>query len=203
MWREIVQGRRVEEQGGHEGALRSRAYYRVEGRLPIRLTPIAREAVEAAVFDLALPDPLLQPVADESEDGVLMERLRRIEEKLDLLLGASDVDAPRKLGGRDRRHLVFSGSGLALDWDRPVRKGDAFKVELLLPPPYGRTLRAVARAARDAAPELPAGTARPLALALDHMEDDERDALVAYSYDLQRFALRVRGDAARRHARFE
>lgn len=203
MWREIDQDRGIRETGTRrEGGDGRRAYYRVEALLPIRLTALDPSEVDAAIFDLSLPDPLLQPVAEESGDTALMARLQRIEEKLDLLLGATPVAIPRPLGGRDRRSVVFSGSGLALDVDRPARRGDAFRVEILLPPPHGRTVRAVARVVRDAGLEVPVGTSRKLALALDHMEDEERDALVAYSYDLQRFALRTRGDAAQRHARF-
>ncbi|MBB85240.1 MAG: hypothetical protein CL931_15640 [Deltaproteobacteria bacterium] len=173
---------------------RRRAYYRVAGILPIRLTPLAPGEVEAAVFDLSMPDPLCQPVGEGEEDTPLMARLRRIEEKLDLLLGVSPVDVPRQLSGRDRRSLVFSGSGLSIDVPWSYSQGDAYRVEILLPPPYARTLRAVAFAVRDPLPEVGPDGNRALPLALEHMDDDDRDALVAYSYDLQRFALRARND---------
>lgn len=176
-----------------ERAIDRRAYYRVEGLLPIRVTPIPSEHVEAAIFDLSLPDPLLQPIGEEDADTPLAARLRRIEEKLDLLLGELPGDRPRALSGRDRRSVVFSGSGLRLDVDFDFSAGDAFGVEILLPPPYLRTLRAVGFAVDTS--KARGGTAGPLAIALRHMEDEERDALVAYSYDLQRFALRHRSDA--------
>ena len=89
---------------------------------------------------------------------------------------------------------MFSGSGLALDVTEPFRAGDAFRVEILLPPPHGRTLRAVALATRDDDGPIASGARRRLPLALTHMDDEDRDALVAYSYDLQRFALRTRTD---------
>lgn len=174
-----------------------RAYYRVEGILPIRLTPLAPAEVDAAVFDLSMPDPLCAPVGEGEDDTPLMARLRRIEEKLDLLLGASPVDVPRQLSGRDRRPLVFSGSGLALRVDAPFEAGDAYRVEILLPPPYARTLRAVGHATRAGRETPDADGLRQLPLALTHMDDDDRDALVAYSYDLQRFALRARHDSGR------
>lgn len=169
-----------------------RAYYRVAGFLPIRLTPIDPSDVAAAIFDLSLPDPLMQPLGTEEEDSPLAERLRRLEEKLDLLLGATSIEVPRQLSGKDRRSLVFSGSGLALDVTWCFRRGDVYKLELLLPPPYSRTLRAVVRSVEDSAAHVEVGSLRRLALALTHMEVDERDALIAYSYDLQRFALRSR-----------
>ncbi|MEM9175873.1 MAG: hypothetical protein AAGC67_11620 [Myxococcota bacterium] len=171
-----------------------RAYYRVEGILPIRWTPLAPDEVDAAVFDLSMPDPLCAPIGEGEDDTPLMARLRRIEEKLDLLLGASPVEVPRQLSGRDRRPLVFSGSGLALEVSAPFRKGDAFRVEILLPPPYGRTLRAVAHATRE---DVRPDGSRTLPLALTHMDEEDRDALVAYSYDLQRFALRSRLDGSK------
>ncbi|GEM_PF-4721264 len=171
-----------------------RAYFRVEGILPIRLTPLAPNEIDAAVFDLSMPDPLCASVGEGEEDTPLMARLRRLEEKLDLLLGVSPVDVPRQLCGRDRRPMVFSGSGLALDVDENFRTGDAYRVEILLPPPYARTLRAVAYATRDGEGALGSDALRRLPLALTHMDDDDRDALVAYSYDLQRFELRARND---------
>ena len=93
MWSRISQtdGKSVHRNGseapGGDPAAR-RAYYRVEGVLPIRLTPLAPEDVEAAVFDLSMPDPLCAPIgeAEGEEESPMAARLRRIEEKLDLLL---------------------------------------------------------------------------------------------------------------------
>lgn len=162
--------------------------------LPIRLHAIEPEDLEAEVFDLSMPDPLLQPIGEDGEvDSPLMERLRRLEEKLDLLLGHARVEIPRPLSGRDRRCVVFSGAGLALDVPFGFCCDDYYKVEILLPPPYSRLVRCIARAVEDAPRSLRAGGMRRLPLAIRHMEDEERDALVAYSYDLQRAELRTRG----------
>lgn len=170
-----------------------RAYYRVEALLAVRVRPLSPESVDSEIFDLSLPDPLLQPVDEAEADSPLVARLRRIEEKLDLLLGHSQIDIPQPLAGRDRQSVVFSGAGLCLDVDNRFEKGDAFAVEILLPPPHLRTVRAVGVAVSDAHSASGAGPKYSLALSLDHMEDEERDALVAYSYDLQRFELRTRG----------
>jgi hypothetical protein len=163
--------------------------------LPIRLAAIAPQELDTAIFELSLPDPLLQPRSESDESGPLMERLRRIEEKLDLLLGESPVEVPRRLSAQDRRSLVFSGSGLALEVNWPFHKGDAYRIEMELPPPYSRTIRAVGVAVNDAAsmPEHDSGSS--LAIAFRHIQDDDRDDLVAYTYDLQRIALRSRCDA--------
>ncbi len=173
-----------------------RAYYRVAGILPIRLRPLVGEEIDVAIFDLSLPDPLMQPIDEGDEDTPLAARLRRIEEKLDLLLGATDVDVPRQLSGRDRRSLVFSGSGLALEVDWHFRRGDAYQVEILLPAPYSRVVRAVGFAVEDPPAEAADATTRRLAIELRHMETADRDDLVAYSYDLQRVALRARAGEA-------
>jgi len=195
MWsRRAAGGARVEVEGAYRPGSR-RAYYRVEGRLPIRLRRLDPEDVEAAVFDLSLPDPLLQPIEEEGEDTALMARLRRIEEKLDLLLGQSLVEVPRPLSGSDRVPVVFSGAGLALDVETPYQQGEAVHVEMLLPPPYVRTLRAVGTTVSDSASTAAPGRPGRLAIALTHMDDEERDALVAYSYDVQRFQLRSRGES--------
>jgi len=167
----------------------------VEGRLPIRLRRLDPDDVEAAVFDLSLPDPLLQPIEEEGEDTALMARLRRIEEKLDLLLGQSPIAVPRPLSGSDRVPVVFSGAGLALDVETPYQQGEAVHIEMLLPPPYVRTLRAVGTTVSDSASTAATGRPGRLAIALTHMDDEERDALVAYSYDVQRFQLRSRGES--------
>ncbi|HEB90956.1 MAG TPA: hypothetical protein ENI85_15385 [Deltaproteobacteria bacterium] len=182
--------------GSAPGSACRRAYYRVAGILPIRLTPLVGREIDVAIFDLSLPDPLMQPIEEDDENAPLMARLRRLEEKLDLLLGATRIDLPRPLSGRDRQSLVFSGSGLALEVDWSFRRGDAYRVEILLPAPYSRVVRAVGFAVEDP----PAGTmdapTRRLAIELRHMETADRDDLVAYSYDLQRVALRARAGEA-------
>ncbi len=174
-----------------------RAYYRVDAFLPIRLKPLAPHEIDVTIFDLSLPDPLIQPIEDDDEHSPLVARLRRIEEKLDLLLGQSRVEIPRPLSGRDRQPIVFSGSGLSLEVSWSFEKGDAYLVEILLPAPYLRPVRAVALAVADQPEDAPDGGLSRLALELRHMEPDERDALIAYSYDLQRIALRARGEEGR------
>jgi len=171
-----------------------RAYYRVAGFLPIRLMPLRPEETERAVFDLSLPNPCFQPLEEGGENAPLMARLRQIEEKLDLLLGLSGLEAPQPLSGADRQSVVFSGSGLSLDVTWSFLKGDAYHVEVLLPSPYSRVVRGVGLAVSDSIPESCGDALRPLAVELRHMEPENRDALIAYSYDLQRIALRARGD---------
>ena len=171
-----------------------RAYYRVPGLLPVRLTALSTSEVDTAIFDLSIPDPLNQPIEEDEKSAPLMARLRRIEEKLDLLLGASQIDVPIQLTGRDRQSIVFSGSGLSLDVTWHFRQGDAYLVEILLPSPFSRLVRGVAYAVEDAPTDAIGDALRPLALELLHMETEERDALIAYSYDLQRVVLRSRGD---------
>lgn len=171
-----------------------RAYYRVTGLLPIRLSPLSSHQIEPAIFDLSLPDLLHQPIEEGVESSALMARLRQIEEKLDLLLGASPIETPRRLTGVDRQSIVFSGSGLSLDVTWSFRKGDAYRVEMLLPSPYSRAVRAVAFAVEHSSPDAMGDALRPLAVELRHMETDDRDALIAFSYDLQRIALRARVD---------
>lgn len=197
MWQRIVRGggRSAPEAAQAVASLPAshRAYYRVSAWVPTRLRRLAPSEVAASIYDLSLPERLTPPVVGGvDESSALMTRLRRIEEKLDLLLGAASVEAPRPLSGRDRRPIVFSGAGLALDVDFEFRRGDAFRVELLLPTPEPRVVRAVAEAVVDAAGK--PGTAGPyrLALAFRHIEAADRDALVAYSYDIQRLELRAK-----------
>lgn len=168
-----------------------RAYYRVEGRLPLRLTPLAPDEVEQAIFELDSPSAWLGPRVESEEEGALLERLRRLEEKLDLLLRRAGVEVPRPLGAADMHDLVFSGSGLATEVEGDHRRGELFRVEILLPSPAARLVRGVAEAVSDPPEGVGAGVPRPIALAFRHMVEEDRDALVAYSYELQRLALRA------------
>lgn len=174
-----------------------RSHYRVAGIIPIRLTALAIHEVEAAIFDLSLPDPSVHPAEGGDENAALIAQLRRIEEKLDLLLDVARVEIPRQLSGRDRQSIVFSGSGLSLDVTWSFLEGDAYRVEILLPSPYSRCVRAVGLVVEDAPADSRGDALRTLALELRYMETEDRDALVAFSYDLQRIALRNRGDGER------
>lgn len=201
MWQRITgAGREVDvrEPGAQTaGGEARRAYYRVAARVPIRVRYLEPAAVEAAVYDLSLPDPvppLLGAAGDEK--SALFAQLRRIEEKLDLLLGAASIEAPRPLSGRDQRPIVFSGSGLALDVGFEFRRGDAYGVELLLPTPQLRAIRAIGEAIEDSASVAASGGLRRLALVFRHITPADRDALVAFSYDVQRLELRAKTNAA-------
>lgn len=164
-----------------------RAYYRVNGSLPIRAIRLAPDEVDKAVFELSL-----QHSSGDEEESALLERLRRIEEKLDLLLAGDVEKQPAPLGAADLECVVFSGAGLSMPIDDVCVEGDAFRIEILLPGPDSRTLHSVARAVADSTP-MEDGVARhQVALALEHMNEDDRDALVAYSYELQRMELRSR-----------
>ena len=175
------------ENGARSGSACRRTYYRVQALLPIRLTPIEEDDVEKAVFELSL-----QPARPSDDESATMERLRRIEEKLDLLLAGNDPGARRPLGVADVECVVFSGAGLAMPVEQPCRENDRFRTEILLPGAEGRVLRAVARAVADSS-LMEDGVARHhVALALDHMNDEDRDALVSHSYELQRAELRAR-----------
>lgn len=170
-----------------------RAYFRVSGTVPIRVTPLAPEEVGVTVFELSMPTSLVDPIAlGEEEDSPLTRRLRRIEEKLDLLLGEVRPDVPRPLGGHDCQPIVFSGSGFSIEYAASFRKGDCFRVEILLPAPYSRVVVGVGRAVRDTADPRSPEVARLLPVELTDMRDEDRADLVAYSYDLQRVELRAR-----------
>lgn len=214
MWRRIV-GREGREASAPRAATAAasvsrRAYYRVSATLPIRLEALASDEVDAAIYELTLPLPEIEAEAPGGdEESLLLARLRRIEEKLDRLLAAGDAAPRRPLSGADRRLVVFSGAGLALDVDHDFRAGDAYRVELLLPAPNAWLVRAVGEAVTDGSaatiasvPSVASGGSgsvagpRRLALAFRHIEPADRDALVAFSYEIQRLELRARLGAA-------
>lgn len=201
MWQRItgVERETRSREPGVEASERAsrRTYYRVSARVPIRVRFLEPGAVEAAVYDLSLPDPVAPLLAGAGDEkSALFAQLRRIEEKLDLLLGAASIEAPRPLSGQDRRPIVFSGSGLALDVDFEFRRGDAYRIELLLPAPHARAVRAIGEAVEDSDPAGATNERRRLALVFRHISPVDRDALVAYSYDVQRLELRAKTSAA-------
>jgi len=170
---------------------RRRAYYRVEGWLPLRLTPFSEQELDQALFELGTPSALATRKVDEEDSGPLQDRMRRLEEKLDLLLRHVGIEVPRPLGAQDLRELIFSGSGLGVQVDHAFRAGDRFRVEILLPAPTRRLVRAVAEAVSDSPPWIGPEAPARLALAFRHITEEDRDALVAHGYDLQRVALRA------------
>ena len=102
------------------------------------------------------------------------------------------------LAPRDLAALVYdvSGRDRRLDVDFDFVKGDLWRVELLLPAPYSRVIRAVAEAVEDSVKTSSAAATQRLALSFRHIQPIERDAIVAYSYDLQRVTLRAKSGGA-------
>ena len=163
-----------------------RAYFRVTTQLPVRVRKLEPSVVPA----LAMAISAMVDTDQEVADPALAARLDAIERKLDLLLAIIDPDQPRPLGVEDTCKLSLSGAGLGLRVDEPFSAHDDVLVEILLPDSPPRSVRALSR------PIIEDGAAggRPgaIAFAFHLISDADRDAIVRFSYDVQRSQLRTR-----------
>ncbi len=170
----------------HAGSER-RAYFRVATRLPLRLTPLGEEEVRILEREINTPKPELGVLADPA----LSAALRRIEEKLNLLLDGAGHEPTRPIGEADRSNLVLSGSGLRSETRESFQTGDPVRVELLLPETPVRQVTALASVVYSAQLMEPEGSRR-LALRFTAIDEGDRDAVVRHICEVQRLALRKR-----------
>jgi len=167
----------------------SRAAFRVSAELPIRYRPLA--AAEAARLALEIE----QARDGESElPARLADRLQRIEHKLDLVLHQLDPSQPPPLSARDGASIALSAAGVALAAKQALPLDSLVLVELLLPGPAPRPVRAVARVARCQEKRGPeAGLL--LAFAFRAIHCDDREAIARFANEVQRADLRRRSEA--------
>jgi hypothetical protein len=162
-----------------------RSYYRVFTRIPIRIRRLDPSEVASVATLIANPvDPFV-----EVSDPALAVVLQRVENKLDVVLSHLEPGHPRPLGDRDVHKVSLSASGVGCEMNEQLALDDDVLVEFLLPEVPARHVRAIAR------PVMPRDTAdgvrgTPLAFAFRVISDTDRDAIVHYSYDVQRLQLR-------------
>ncbi len=162
-----------------------RAYFRVRAYLPLRHRPLQPGERETLRAEMSTPRP--EP---EVEEG-LSTWLCQLEEKLDLVLSHLDPAAQRPLCDRDRRVVEISGSGLSFPSKERIRVGESLLVELRLPGGRPRPVRALAEVVERREADDPWGESR-VAVAFREIHEDDREAIVRFSNDLQRLELRAR-----------
>jgi hypothetical protein len=162
-----------------------RSYYRVLTRIPIRIRRLDPSEVPSVSMLIANPvDPFV-----EVSDPALAVVLQRVENKLDVVLSHLEPGHPRPLGDRDIQKVSLSASGVGCEMNEQLSLHDDVLVEFLLPEAPARHVRAIAR------PVMPGDLAdgvrgTPQAFAFHVISDADRDAIVHYSYDVQRLQLR-------------
>jgi hypothetical protein len=120
-------------------------------------------------------------------DPVLAERLEGIERKLDRILAALDENSPLPLCERDARDVSISGAGIGVDVGNPLAPNGAVLVEILLPERPNRHVRAIARPVENGGSD-----SQPVAFVFEEIAEDDRDAIVRFSQEMQRSTLRER-----------
>ncbi len=170
--------------------LGQRDFFRVKTRLPIRMTPVAASERGRLEREIMRPDASAAPEVDPD----LARWLDRIERKLDRILLHLDVEC-EGVRPTETRSLVISGGGLRAPVDRAYPVGSLFLVELELPGPPAHLVRCLASVVEFFCHE--DGVA-DLALAYQAIHEEDREAIVRHTLDVERSELRSR--SARRTA---
>lgn len=168
-----------------------REFFRVTVRIPLRHRPVRpheRAALEREI--LAPRNAGLQPGSS------LGDWARRIEDKLDLILSHLDERVPAPLGPRDLRVVELSGSGMRLAAKETAKVGAEEFVELRLPGEVPRDVRAITTVVKWIEAR-GAGEDSEVALAFRIIHEEDRDAIVRFSNEVQRSELRLRADRGR------
>ncbi len=169
-----------------EGADRRR-FYRVSARIPIRVRALEPGESAALACEIA---------ASRASDGrgladpALRAAFASLERKLDLVLALLDPSGERPLARADVRAVELSAAGVALEAPEDLDPGDEVLVELQLPSSPPHRVRAIAHPVPLVGP---AGADKlRRAFAFDQISDEDRDAIVRFSHEVQRSELRER-----------
>lgn len=167
-----------------------RSYFRIETEIPLRQRRISRK--EAEIFERELAVGGGGPAVDPA----LGAWFERIERKLDRILAHLEPDADVPVGESDRRPVVLSGSGARYECSDPVQVGDTLLVEMLVPGTPPLRVRTVAEVVRRVdTPD--SKKAASIAVAFRVIRASDQDAIVRYTYDVQRAARGASGVLAR------
>lgn len=168
------------------GADDRRSYFRVPARIAIRHRRASAEEIDTFERELLLSNR--EPTAEV--DPAIQVLLDRLERKLDRILAHLEPDSMPPLGAQDVRSVEVSGSGVRYEWSETVAVGDRVIVEMLLPGTPVRRVRAVGEVVFREEPR----DDRPgqVAVRFEAIDEGEREAIIRYTYDVQRAVLRNR-----------
>ena len=188
-----------------------RQFARVTLLAPVRLRPVDRAEAEAIGRRLALEPsyaerPRLEGLRRPGESytweqaalATLVARLDALESAVGRIADALGVDLS------DPRHWIegettsLSGSGLGARVPQVVPEGTLVDLELTLPGDPAASVRALGRAIHVVRPDgrvLPVGRF-DVGIAFEAIHDEDREAVIRYTFRVQRAMLRDRKDAA-------
>lgn len=176
---------RTDEESGPTAADR-RSYYRVRVSIPLRHRRVRSDELEALRSEIRTP----RQDADSLEPDLAL-RLKRLEHKLDLVLSYLDERIPAPLGLHDLRLVELSGAGMRFAAKDVAEEGEYEFLEFQLPGDPSGSLRALGRVVRSFEPEVP-GDVPEVAVAFETIDEDDREAVVRFSNEVQRHELRAR-----------
>ncbi len=163
-----------------------RAYYRVKVRIPLRHRRVRPDDLDALRVEIRTPRPEAEGV-----DPDLAVRLRMLEQKLDLVLSYLDDRLPAPLGPADVRGVELSGAGMRFEAKDAGEEGQYELVEFQLPSDAAGSIRAIGRVVGRFDPASP-GAEPEVAIQFDTIDEEDREAIVRFSNEVQRLDLRAR-----------
>lgn len=185
--------------------LEQRLFARVDARIPVRLRAVSAEEGRALARQLAVfpslveaPPEIPADAADASWERAalvaILARLDRLEQRLDEVLRAVDGadDGPGEWCMAET--VALSGGGFGASSERRFADGTTLEVELTLAGDGAAVVRAVGRVASVLEPDgarVPVGR-YCMGVAFTGIHPADREALVRYTFRVQRAQLRER-----------
>lgn len=166
-----------------------REYFRIGTNLRVRARPLVegrRAQLEAQI---------LTRTREKSDlDPALLERLERLEDRIDLLLEHFGLGEGPMFRDEDVQHVLISGSGMRLADPGDAAAGQEWIVDLEIPETPPRAVRLLARVRRVGL----GGDGSPgdVALQFSVIHEDDRDAIIAHCLAVERRGRRAELDAA-------
>jgi hypothetical protein len=184
-----------------------RSFARIDSRLPVRLRLIdatdaaalaERLAVEPTYSERVAADPAKRHANDGSWDKAalssILAQLDRLERAVTRIADAMRVDLTDAGAWVEGETVNLSGAGLGAHVTQRIEQGSLVELEMTLLGDPTIVLRAVGRVVSLVHPDgrtLPVGRFH-LGIAFDAIHEEDRQALVRYTFKLQREQLRRR-----------
>ncbi len=167
-----------------------REYFRIAGNLRVRARPL-REGRRAE-----LESRILTRERKKSElDPALVERLERLESRLDLLLEHFGLGDGPTFRDEDLQHVLFSGSGIRMKDPGDAVIGQEWVLDVEIPETPPRRIQSLACVKQVGL----GGDGLPGDVAFKFMviHESDRDAIVAHSLAIERRSRAAGLDGAR------
>ncbi len=171
-----------------------RTYVRADLATRVGVQPVSREEFEQhkAILPEGLPSvaPMAEGGLSDNRLGYLAERINRIEEKLDLILKKLDPDAsPGKMISYGTAQDV-SGAGIKLILEDAFKEGQLVLISVSVPGFSIGFLKAYGEVVRVTGVQMKGRQLYETSIKFLIISEDEREKLIAYSFQRQRQVIR-------------